>query len=386
MAAAQDLNLDPVIFGDLRLRYEYAKQDNTPLNANGLTQSLRLGVETPFLSRFSALVEGEANFAIVNDFDDGTGNDPARPIVLDPNAISLNRAQITARVAKQAFITAGRQRLAIDDQRFIGTLAFRQNDQTFDAVHASWRTKNGSTFQGGYIGRVNRALGPNNPNGVFRGNSYFLNANLETPIGRVGGFHYAFDLESGPEGNRSNVNSSRTTGARIDGRWHADEYGLDWSAAYARQTDFADNPLNYSANYWLANAQAFLGPFRAGFRAESLGAGDEQSFQTPLANLHGVQGEADIFLVTPLDGLLNLETSAIWNLGSFGPFQSISANASYHWFNADRGGASFGQEIDLGLRATTYYDVSIGLIYARYDAETFATDTERVFFSVSKRF
>lgn len=385
-AGAQPLKLDPVLFGDLRLRYEYADQDTTDRKANGLTQSLRLGLETSLSSRLSALVEGEAVFAIVNNFNDGTGNNPDRPVILDPDLIVLNRAQITARIADQAFITAGRQRLAIDDQRFIGTLAFRQNDQTFDAVHASWRTKNGSTFQGGYIGRVNRALGPDNPNGVFRGNSYFLNANLQTPIGRVGVFHYALDLETGPRGLRDNTSSSRTTGARIEGRWHADTYGLDWEAAYARQTDFADNPLNYSADYWLASAQAFLGPVRTGFRAEILGAGSEQSFQTPLATLHRFQGEADIFLVTPPDGVIDLEASAIWGIGSYGPLKNISANASYHWFDAERGSADYGQEFNIRLKAETAYNVSVSLAYANYDAETFATDTERVFFSLSKRF
>ena len=385
-ADAQALTLDPVLFGDLRLRFEHADQDDTDRKANGLTQSIRLGLETTLSSRFSALVEGEAVFAIVDDFNDGTGNNPDRPVILDPDLIVLNRAQITAKVADQAFITAGRQRLAIDDQRFIGTLAFRQNDQTFDAVHASWRTENGSTFQGGYIGRVNRALGPDNPNGVFRGNSYFLNANLQTPIGRIGVFHYALDLETGPSRLRDNTSSSRTTGARIEGRWHADKYGLDWEAAYARQTDFADNPLNYSADYWLASAQAFAGPIRAGFRAEILGAGSEQSFQTPLATLHRFQGEADVFLVTPPDGIVDLEASAVWGIGSYGPLKNISASAAYHWYNAERAGADYGQEFNIGVKAETIYNMSIGLIYANYDAETFATDTKRVFFSLSKRF
>ena len=209
-AVAEGIGLDPVIFGDARLRYEFASEGASPLDANGLTQSLRLGIETSFLSRFSALIEGEGVFAVVNDFNDGTGNNPDRPIILDPNGLELNRAQVTARLTEQSFLTIGRQSLAIDDQRFIGTLAFRQNAQTFDGAHIAWRTSGGSTFQAAYINRVNRALGADNPAGRFRGDSYILNANVQTPFGRIGAFHYALDLETGPADNLNNINSSQT--------------------------------------------------------------------------------------------------------------------------------------------------------------------------------
>ena len=85
--------------------------------------------------------------------------------------------------------------------------------------------------------------------------------------------------------------------ARYDGRWHRQDLGLDVEASYARQKDFADNPVDYSADYWLVGARAFAGPVSASFRAETLGAGNGQSFQPPLATLHNLQGEADIFLI-----------------------------------------------------------------------------------------
>jgi len=384
-AFADGVGLDPVLFGDTRLRFEHAQQDSSPLDANGITQSVRLGVETPFFKRFSALIEGEAVLAFVDNFDDGSGNDLDRPIILDPNGLELNRAQITAKLSQQSFLTIGRQRLAIDDQRFLGTLAFRQNDQTFDAVHLSWRTDNGSTFQGGYINRVNRALGADNVNGRFRGDSYFANANIETPLGRFGAYHYALDLDTGPSLNLDSTNSSKTSGVRYDGRLHRDTIGIDVEAAYARQTDFADNPIDYSADYWLFGAKGFAGPFAARFRAEILGGGDGQSFQTPVATLHKFQGEADIFLVTPIDGVQDLEVGASWILGSFGVLDGIKADASYHWFDAESGGADYGQEFDFSIKARVQ-EFGLSLIYANYQADTFATDTERVFFSISRRF
>lgn len=385
LAFAGELGLDPVLFGDARLRYEFAREENAQAPSNGLTQSLRLGLETPIFSRFTALIEGEAVFAIVDDFDDGTNNNPGQPIILDPNSLEVNRAQITAKLSKEAYFTLGRQRLAIDDQRFIGTFAFRQNDQTFDAAHASWRTRGGSTFQAGYFNRVNRALGADNVNGRFRGDSFFLNANLQTPFGRFGAFHYAFDLETGPDDNLNNANASRTTGARFDGRWHRGQIGLDIEASYARQTEFADNPFDYRADYWLAGARAFLGPVDINFRAESLGAGDEQSFQTPVATLHAFQGDADIFLITPPDGVQDLALSAGWDIGTIGQITGIKAGIKHHWFSAERGNSDYGTEIDLFLSASVQ-EFGVSLAYANYDADTFSTDTERVFVTISRRF
>lgn len=382
---AQTIGLAPVVFGDARLRYEFVNEDNSLNNSNGLTQSVRLGVETPLFSRFSALVEGEAVFAIANDFNDGTGNNPDQSIILDPNSFELNRAQLTATLAKDAFLTLGRQRLAIDDQRFIGTFAFRQTDQTFDAAHVSWRTDQGSTFQGGYIGRANRALGADNASGRFRGDSYFLNANIQTPLGRIGAFHYALDLETGPDDNLNSFNSSQTSGTRFDGRWHRGAAGLDVEAAYARQTEFADSPFDYSADYWLLGGKAFAGPVQAGVRFESLGAGGEQSFQTPLATLHAFQGEADIFLVTPIDGVQDLEVSALWTVGDVGLLTGVKADLDVHWFRAERGNADFGREVDVSLTARVK-KFGVALVYANYKADTFSVDTERIFLSVSTRF
>lgn len=379
---------DPVrlnLFGDTRLRYEFADQDALPLDANGLTLGTRIGLEAQLFSRFSALIEGEGVFAIADDFNDSTGDEPLRPVIADPNSLEVNRAQLQARFGKQTSITLGRQRLVIDDQRFIGAADFRQNNQTFDGVHFSTRIKQGSTFQAGYFNRVNRPTGADNVSGRLRGDSYYFNANIQTPIGRIGAFHYALDVGFGTEEVPHEVLSSRTSGFRIDGRWHRGEFGIDWEASYARQKEFAENPIDYNADYWLAGARAFAGPVRLGFRAESLGGGDGQSFQTPAGTVHRFQGDADIFLVTPVDGVVDLEASAIWVIGNKGPFSGITASARHHWFDAERGGADFGTEIDLAISAS-YRGLGLSLIFADYDADTFASDTQRVFVSLSKRF
>ena len=367
------------------LRYEHAEQDNLIQGSDALTHSIRLGLEAKFHPKLFALVEGEAVYSLANDFNDGTQIPATQPVIADPDTLELNRFQLQANLTEQTFLTLGRQRIRLDDQRFLGAAPFRQNSQSFDGLHASTRLPNGTTFQAGYFNRVNRPLGADNPLGRFRGDSYYFNVNFSTPIGRLGAFHYALDLETGPDFTPINTNSSRTSGVRLDGRWHADTIGVDWEASYARQADFANNPIDYEADYWLLGLQAFAGPARLGFRAETLGAGNGQSFQTPAGTLHKFQGDADIFLITPPDGVQDFAASANWQFGNLGWFTGIAASARHHWFQAERGGATYGTEIDLALSASVR-SVQLSLIYANYDAESFAADTERIFLSVSRSF
>ncbi|MEO0319715.1 MAG: hypothetical protein AAF199_02350, partial [Pseudomonadota bacterium] len=284
------------------------------------------------------------------------------------------------------FLTVGRHRLSIDDQRFIGPAAFRQNQQTYDGVHLAARSRGGTTVQAGYFNRVNRPLGEDNPNGIFRGDSFYLNTNIDTPVGRFGGFYYALDLETGPVSARNNHFSSKTIGGRFDGRWHRDNLGLDVEASYARQSDFAQNPFEFAADYWVLGSQAFLNDFRFGLRAEFLGADNGEAFQTPLANRHKFQGAADLFIVTPKTGVRDLRASASYVAGRVGPFTKTNAFIALHRFDAaDGSDVRLGKEIDFGIRAV-FNRLQVSAIYARYDANTFASDTQRFYFTVATRF
>ncbi len=382
---ASDQLRDLSIFGRALTRFQVAENDFLPRTAVGLTQSLQLAVERRVTPRLTFLVEGETVVAVVGKFNDGTGNNPNRLLIPDPNALELNRLQLQYSLGGESFLTVGRQTLAIDDQRFIGATPFRQNTQTFDAVHFSKRFGGRAIFQAGYLNQVNGALGRNNVNGRFKGNSYFLTGNIQTPIGRLGGFHYALDLQTATNLNPNNMASSQTTGIRLDGRSHSNGLGVDWEGAYARQENYADNPRKYTAHYWLARAQFFAGETRFGFRAESLGGGRDQAFQTPLGSLRKFQGFANVFLRTPLDGVVDLEASFAWEAGTVSEFNRVSAKVSHHWFSAEQGGASYGRETDINLEGTYRGNVlSAGI--AAYKTDTFAADTTRIFLSLRRQF
>ena len=383
--AEEVFGIDAILVGNARLRYENARQDGFADSANGLTLSLRTGIEATLFPKVKALVEGQVVFTPVDDFNDGTGDNPQFPVILDPNSVVLNRAQIQVELREQTFLTIGRQVLKVDDQRFIGEAPFRQNQQVFDAIHFGTRTKSGNTFQAGYINQANSPLGSDNINGRLSGDSYFLNTNIGTPLGRFGGFHYAFDLETGLDTAPNSNFSSSTSGFRYDGRWHADEIGLDVEAAFAKQRDFADNPSDFNATYWLAGIRGFWGPARAGFRVESLGSDNGVAIQTPIGSRHKFQGEGDVFLITPDTGVVDFETSALWAFGGVGPFRNITLASQYHWFQSAINDDQLGTEFDVKLSAS-YEATKLSFTFTDYTAETFSEDTRRIYIVIARRF
>jgi len=381
------------ISSDARFRYEFRDKDNFDLNANSATLRLHTGLEFDLYDKTTFLIEGEAITSLIDDFNDGTGNNPQFPVVPDPSGVELNRLQIATEIVPKTRITIGRQRIAIDDSRFIGTFGFRQNDQTIDAVRAETRLFGPGVLDVGYFNQVNRPLGNDNINGVFEGDSFFINYGAQTLIGRVAAFHYSTELVTEPFANDSDefsnvegVNqSSKTTGVRILGRRHWDDFGIAWEGAFARQTDFADNPLDYSANYGLAELTLQPKSWTIKLRGEILGSGDGEGFQTPLGTLHKFQGFADQFLVTPDDGVRDYSAFVQYNIGQIGPLSAVKVFGRHHWFEADTDGRNYGTELNFSVSAKLNQS-RFALEFANYKAQQFSQDTQAVFLTLQAVF
>jgi hypothetical protein len=169
--------------------------------------------------------------------------------------------------------------------------------------------------------------------------------------------------------------STTTFGARLTGNIPVGDSKLNLVAELATQSDAANNPVSYDAEYfhvaatWPVNKSLTLG---AAF--ESLG-GDQNvagaSFRTPLATLHAFQGWADKFLATPGAGVDDFFVTAKYKYGVWN-FTGV-----YHDFSAESGSADWGTELDLsvGRKISDRY----GLLFkaAFYDADQHATDTNK---------
>lgn len=375
----------PRFSGDLRLRYQGLERGDFTADAEALTLRFRGSVETDIFRKTSALVEVEGVVAILDEYNDGTGERRLFPVIPDPEGVELNRLQIISEIIPKTRITAGRQRLALDDWRFIGTFPFRQNDQTIDAIRFETTAIGPGILDLGYFNKVHRPLGPDNVAGVFEGDSFFANYNLATPFGRVSVFHYATELETGPLGPLRHIDSSQTTGIRVIGRRDAKPVSVVWQGSYAKQSDYSDNPNEYSADYGLAEIALKPADFTFKFRAEKLGSDNGQSLQTPLASLHRFQGFSDQFLRTPPDGVRDYSVLIQHDFGSIGPFTDIKTFGRQHWFQADTDGRNYGRELNLSLKAKIN-KVGIALEFADYKAETFSSDTTAFFFTTEFSF
>lgn len=379
-ATAQTITLKPLV--DARLRYETATQDGLAADADAVTIRVRTGVQAT-TGAWSALVEAQGNLAIVDDYYDGLHGAATRPLVADPQNIGLYRAQLQYRTPVVT-LTGGRQRIALDDERFVGNIPFRQNAQTFDAGRVELTPVKGLKADISYIGSVRTLWGIDGAGARQRavsGDTVLANLSWASPVGTLTGFGYWIDQdEAAVQGFRL---SNRTFGARLAGTRAIGVAKLGYLVSYARQTDLNRNPNDYAANYWIGDATLDLNGPRLGVGYEVLGAARGAaagrplaSFQTPLSANFRFNGWAEKFTVKPADGLRDLYASAGWGRAAIGPLKAVSVQAVWHRFESDRLVRHYGDEIDLvasaRLRRTT-----VSLRYADYQADLFATDTRK---------
>jgi hypothetical protein len=377
--AAQAQQVKPLL--DFRLRWENADQDGFAKDADALTLRGRAGAELTWQD-WSLLAEGEGTAALVERYDSGLNDKTAHPIVADPENVELNRLQLQYRGLKKALITIGRQRINIDDQRFVGSSGWRQNEQTFDAVRFEYGDAKGFKADLTYSWSARTIWGIDGRDArqqAIGGNNVFATVSHPTPVGTLSGFAFVVDQdEAEVQGFRL---SNQTYGIRLAGsREVAKAAKLNYALSYAGQWDHRHNPNDYHADYWLADLALDWGSAKIGLGHERLGADEGvplTSFQTPLATLHKFQGWADKFLVTPPNGIRDWYGSAGYGWKKVARLDAINATLVYHRFNSDRLRLHYGNEWDAMVAAKKGRWTATAK-FAAYDADEFATDTRKL--------
>ncbi|WP_395397557.1 hypothetical protein WBP07_23725 [Novosphingobium sp. BL-8A] len=381
IAHAQDITLKPV--AEARVRYEHVDQDGLDQAADALTLRVRGGLVASS-DGLAATVVAQGTLAAVDDYYDGLHGSATRPLVADPQNIALYLAQLQYR-SSAVVLTAGRQKIALDDERFVGNVGFRDNAQTFDAVRAEVMPLKGLKLDLSYAWSVRTIWGIDGVGArqqAIGGNNVFANLSYATPLGTLAGFAYLVDQdEAAVQGFRL---SSQTYGVRLAGR-HAfsSAVKLAYQAAYARQSDWRRNPNDYRADYWLADATLEVKDWKLNAGYEALGASGGQSagtaltsFQTPLGTNFKFQGWADKFLTTPANGVRDLYFSGGYGWKQLGPLSAVALQGIWHRFDSDRLRQHYGNEVDL-LASAKVRKTTIALRYAHYDAHALATDTDK---------
>lgn len=324
-----------------RLRYEGVQQTNL-LDANALTLRTRLGLTTTKFQGWQLSVEGENVAAFDGDAYSQSGLNPAagpRAVVGDPETTELNQLWLAYNFGKTA-ATLGRQKLILDNARFIGDVGWRQNQQTFDALVVQDKSLKDTTVTYGYLDQINRVFSRRHAQGRWESDSHLLNVSRAgLPIGTLTGYAYLLDFEN------SAANSCATYGLSLAGTRKLDEaLSLTYRAELATQSDYGSSTLNYRATYAYLEAGLAVkqGSFALGY--ESLGSDNNVGFKTPLATLHAWNGWADLFLATPAAGLVDTYAKVTTTLP-----QAVALTVFYHHFEADKGGANLGTEFDVML-------------------------------------
>lgn len=366
---------------DTRLRYEGVDQDPMAHEADAMTLRTRLGFETGKAWETTLLVEGELLWPLDSHYNSTTNNETQYPVVADPESYEINRLQLVNTRIPATTVTLGRQRIALDDQRFIGNVGWRQNEQTFDALRVVNKTVANLTFDVSYVEQVNRIYGKKSNQGRFEGDSVFANVAYQFPIGKLTGYGYTlkFDRIAGAPATVRDVglrDSSETVGLRFAGERPLSKIKVAYAAAYATQEDAGGNPLNFDNDYYLAELTGTYRQYSLGVGVEVLEGNGVKGFTTPLATMHKFQGWADKFLTTPANGIDDRYVNAGVILKGVGPLDTLTAQASYHWYDAERIALDYGTEINLQVQAKWRRFLGT-LKYADYRADRLMTDTDK---------
>ena len=340
---------DTIVAGDanlnLRYRYEFVDQDGFDENANASTLRIRLNYLTGQWKNWSGFVEMDyVGEVIVNDFNSGAGtsseNREQYPVVADPKGTDLNQLYLDYKVSDEATLRFGRQRILLDNQRFVGGVGWRQNEQTYDAASLKFDGWSNTKLFYSYVGNVNRIFGSTVPAGDHNVDTHLLNAKIGLADGwSITPYAYLIDNDDSP------ASSTTTFGARLAGKTSLLEGSLSFVAELATQSEAEDAPIAYDAGYFLLDVNWTLpNGLSLGVGFESLGGDSNeagQAFRTPLATLHLFQGWADQFLVTPGAGIDDIYFKVKYSIDKW------QLQAIYHDFSAESGSADFGSEIDL---------------------------------------
>lgn len=359
--AAADLHLD----WNLRLRHESVDDAAFSQDANADTARLRAAIRGGLGKGWTFLVEGEGIASAGNDYNSGANGRGAWPGITDPSGSELNQAWIGWHNSGFS-ASAGRQRLAWDNQRWLGSSSWRQNEQTFDALSLEGKVGESFTLRYAWLDRVHRVSGDNALDPLARErrlDSHFLNAAWKHGKQQWTGYaylHHDQDVASA---------STATYGLRWTGSKGAH---WSWTAEAAQQQDYSDNPASFRHGYWLLEPALLAHGLTWKLGWEHLGGNGHHALQTPLATLHPFEGWADKFNITPAAGLEDN-----W-LSVAGKHQQFAWVIAWHDFHADAGSSHYGSEWDVSIARPIGKSWSGMIKLADYRADRFARDTRKL--------
>jgi len=361
VSAADGINIlnNLQVQGEIRPRWENV-DDNvaTHSTANAYTARTKLKVTGNLLD-----VDGlSASVGIisVNDFGSNKYNSTSNgqsnyAVVADPEKAMISNAEINYKTGN-TLLHAGRGQVNLDNQRFIGTVGWRQLERSYDSVFVANNSIKNLSVLAAWVYGLQGVKSLANNHGPYGENTYDTNTVLlhaaysVMPALKVTAYDYMI------------ASVHDTYGLALTGNVKMDAVKLNYRAEYAQQKDASmkihvQTPTTgkADASYYNLDLGANVNGILAGINYEFLsgtnGNDGKTAFACTLGTNHKFNGWADQFLATPKGGLQDANIRLGYKAKGFGKFLAV-----YHDFTADKKMASVvGTSDDLGSEIDAVY-------------------------------
>ena len=372
VSADEGVNIfnDVKVKGQIRPRYETAD-----VKDNGVDAGKAFSARTHLVA--SAGLLGVQNLSAtiglqsVNNFGSDKYNSTDNgeltyDVVKDPQFAMVSEASIDYKINKTA-LHAGRSQVNLDNQRFIGTVGWRQNERSYDTVYAADNSIENLNILVAWVYGLQ---------GVGAG----VTADTNTVLLNVK--YKVMDELSVTAYDYMMASKFDTMGIALTGNLNAAGAKLDYRAEYATQSDATmeihSAAAKVDATYMNLDLGANISGVLAGVNYEVLsgttGTDGKTNFNPALGTNHKFNGWADVFYVSdnggagPKGGLKDANVRLGYTAKGFGKLLGV-----YHDFKADK---KIGSTDDLGSEIDFLYTNKIpgvndltGLVkYASYSA------------------
>ena len=372
---------------DIRYLHESVNQKGIVNQGNANTVRTRIGYETAKFYDLSALVEvGNTKSIGAMNYNDSVNSRTQYPTTPDPEQTNLNRLYVDYSGIEKTNVRLGRQYIDFNNQRFIGSVAWRQTAQTMDGVLIKTKLIKDTEISYAHVNRVNRVFTNRSKVGTWNDDNINLINASYNPIQdiKITGYSYLLDI---PDNTQL---SNATYGSRVESKKKINDHikaGLNLEYAYQR--GYAKNTNKSVFNYFLIEPSLTYDQWTVSGMFESIAGNGSSAMQFSLGTNHAFNGWVDKFLTTPVNGLVDSNVTLQHVFKSDNKFiDGAKALIRYHKFRAQNANPimDYGSEVDFFLEKSFKNNLTIGLQSGRYKAKGLYTNTSKVMPYVSYKF
>ena len=389
---------------ELRPRIEVVSPDNSKTDALALTMRMVMGYTTKPIYGLSASAEMLAVMVPLNAYNSQVNGKTSYAQISDPPGINLGQGILRYQKAwgpEGIDVKAGRQVIALDDQRFFGKSDFRQNYQSIDSVLTKVTPFDHFSVLGGWGWNIKNALDNSVPSRIVIGQATYA----PLPALTVDGFGYFYAnqseiLYSDPQQIQSlgvpncglkipkKVKSfagcdNEIYGGRARGKFTlTPDLDLTYKATYAHQAPYEGGSALIDADLVQAKLKLIWRGIDLGGEYMLLGsnATGTYGFQTLQSTKHLFNGWAELFQTTPNNGLQTLATSLSIPIGR------TTLYGKYYNFHSDYGNIHDGDEIDVSLGYSFTKHIKGAIEFADYMPAHFGVHTNLAYAYLSVKY